>query len=136
MEKKTQAPENPPDEVLKTQKRICSWAMTSAIVVALVFIILDEKAIAKGLILGTLFSIINFVLLGKAIPIMIGQRLSKARILGLISILCRYGVLAIPLILGIEFDAFNFVAVVVGIFSVQVVTLVDYAVVQRMIDRK
>jgi len=136
MEKKTQAPGNPPDEVLKTQKKICSWAMTSAIVVAFVFIILDEKAIAKGLILGTLFSIINFVLLGKAIPIMIGQRPSKTRIVGLISILCRYGVLAIPLILGIKFDAFNFVAVVVGIFSVQIVTLVDYAVVQRMVDRK
>jgi hypothetical protein len=136
MEKKTHETESPRDEVTKTQKQLCSWAMTSAIVLALVFVILDEKAIAKGLVLGTLFSIINFVLLGRSIPMTLGQSIGRARLIGLTSILCRYAVLAIPLILGIKLDALNFVAVVVGIFAVQIVTLVDYTIIIRFLNRK
>jgi len=136
MEKDTHETGNPDDEVRKAQKKICSWALTSAIVLGLVFILLDEKAVAKGLILGTLFSIVNFVLLGKSIPMMLGQRLSKARLVGLISVLCRYGILAIPLILGIKLEAINFVAVAVGIFAVQIVTLADATIIQRMREKK
>ncbi len=136
MEEKTNETENPHDAITKVQKKICSWAMTSAIVLALVFIVLDEKAIAKGLVLGTLFSIINFVLLGRSIPMTLGQSVARARTIGLTSILCRYAVLAIPLILGVKLDALNFVAVVVGIFSVQIITLVDYTIVRRFVKNK
>ncbi len=136
MRKETHKTGNPNDEVSRTQKKICSWAMTSAIVLALGFIILDQKAIAKGLVLGTLFSIINFVLLGKSIPMTLGQRLSRARFIGLISVLCRYAVLAVPLIVGIKFDTFNFVAVVVGIFAVQIVTFIHFTVISYFLERK
>ncbi len=136
MEKGTQETENPRDEIVKTQKKICSWAMTSAIVLALVFLVLDEKATAKGLVLGTLFSIINFVLLGRSIPMTLGQSVARARMIGLTSILCRYAVLAIPLIVGVKSDAFNFVAVVVGVFAVQIVTLVDYTIIKRFFSGK
>jgi hypothetical protein len=110
--------------------------MTSAIVLALVFLVLDEKAIAKGLVLGTLFSIINFVLLGRSIPMTMGQSVGRARMIGLTSILCRYAVLAVPLVVGIKSDAFNFVAVVVGIFAVQIITLLDYTIIKRFFSRK
>ena len=136
MEKKTRDTDNPRDEVIAVQKKICSWAMTAVIVLALIFIVLDEKAIAKGLVLGTLFSIINFVLLGRSIPMTLGQSVGRARLIGLTSILCRYAVLAVPLILGIKLDALNFVAVVVGIFAVQIVTLVDYTIIKRFFDNK
>lgn len=124
---------NPRDEVVQVQKKICSRALIYAIVIAVVCIFFfDEKAVGKGLLLGTLFSIINFALMGRLIPMTLGKMRRKASMAGVISILCRYGVLAIPLILAIKLDAFNFVAVVVGIFAVQVVALVEYTVIQRM----
>ena len=112
------------------QRRICYFAITSALVVAVFFLLFHEKAIAKGLLLGTCFSIINFLLLGKSIPMTLGQSRSKARFIGLTSILFRFVILAIPMIVAIKSTSFNFVAVVVGIFSVQVVTLVDYIVIR------
>ncbi len=135
MQKETQETEDPRDEMKKAQKRFCSWAMTSAIIVAFVFLILDEKAIAKGLIMGTLFSIINFILLGRSIPMVLGQSVAKTRAIGLTSILSRYAVLAIPLIVSVKSDKFNFIAVVVGIFSVQMVTIADYTIIKRFFSK-
>ena len=136
MKKETIETEDPREEVKRAQKKFCSWALTSAIMVAFVFLILDEKPIAKGLIMGTLFSIVNFVLLGRSIPLALGQSVGRARVVGLASILARYAVLAIPLVVGIKSDAFNFVAVVVGIFAVQIVTLVDYIIIQRFLSKR
>ena len=136
MKNETIETEDPREEVKRAQKKYGSWALTSAILIAFVFIILGEKPIAKGLILGTLFSILNFVLLGRSIPLALGQSVGRARVVGLTSILVRYVMLAIPLVAGIKFDAFNFVAVVVGIFAVQIVTLVDYTIIQRFINKR
>ena len=123
-------------ELGRMQKRICSGAITSALILAVLFVFVHENAIAKGLLLGTFFSIINFVLMGRAIPMTFGQSRAKASVIGLVSILSRYIVLAIPMIMAMKLAAFNFVAVVVGIFAVQIVTLVDYIVIRPVLDGK
>lgn len=102
--------------------------MISAIVVGVIFIVLGETAIGKGLILGTCFSILNFILMGKSIRLTLGRSRNKAVMAGLFSILCRYAVLAIPLVVAIKSVSFSFVAVVIGIFAVQIMTLVDYLI--------
>jgi ATP synthase protein I len=123
-------------EVGRIQKRICSQAMTSALVVALIFLFIQEKDIAKGLLLGTCFSILNFFLLGKSIPLTLGKSRSKAGFIGFTSLLTRYIILAIPLIVAVKSASFNFAAVAIGIFAVQIVTLVDYIVVRPILDRR
>ncbi len=105
--------------------------MTMAIVVALILIVLGKKAVAKGLVLGTLFSIINFVLMRTTIPLTLGHSRAKASLIGLTSVLFRYLILAVPLIVGIKFESFNFAAVVVGIFAVQLALLFNYLVLER-----
>ena len=107
--------------------------MTVALVLAVIFILFSEKAIGKGLLLGTCFSILNFFLLGKSIPLTLGQSRSKAGLIGLTSLLTRYIILAIPLIVAIKSGSFNFAAVAIGIFAVQIVTLVDYIVVRPIL---
>ena len=119
-----------PEEVGKIQKRICSGAMLSALALALVFSLFQEKAIARGLILGTAFSIINFFLLGKSIPMLLDRSRAGASLMGLTSILSRFVLLAIPMIVAIKSTYFDFVAAVVGIFAVQIVTLLDYVVIK------
>ena len=123
-------------ELGRVQKKICSWSMTSALIVAVFFMLVHERAIAKGLLLGTCFSIINFILMGRSIPMTLGQSRAMAGLIGLISILSRYVVLAIPMIMAIKMASFNFVAVVVGIFAVQIITLVDHILIRPVLDGK
>jgi hypothetical protein len=120
------------DEVTELQKRVCSWALSGALVFAVLFLILGEKAVAKGLVLGTCFSIVNFVLLGKAIPMMLGRSRRKARAIGFGSVLARYGVLAIPLVIAVRSASFDLVAVIIGIFAVQIMILLDHLVLRRL----
>ena len=114
------------DVIRRTQKKYGSTALILAIFTGMFFILIGQKAIAKGLILGTLFSILNFVLMGQVLPMMIAKtrRTSTAYSLG--SITFRFVLLAIPLIVSLKTEAFSFAAVVVGIFMVQIIIFGDY----------
>jgi len=127
---------NQKGEVNRFQGKICLWAMTYALALAFIFLFFHEKAIAKGIVLGTCFSIINFFLMGKSIYMILGRSRAKANAMGLMSILSRYFFLAIPLIIGIKYASFNFVAVVVGIFAVQIVILVNHIVVSPTLSKR
>ena len=122
------------NEIARMQWRISSWAISLALAVAVVFLLFQEKTIAKGLLLGTFFSIINFYVLGLFIPMTMGRSRSKAGAIGLASILTRFILLAIPLILAIKSVSFNFVAVVIGIFAVQIVTLFHFIIIRPILD--
>jgi len=111
------------NEVRQTQKEYCSQAMMLAIGAALVFLIIGAKPISKGLVLGTLFSVINFILIAQALPMQLNKGRSKTVLVCLGSIWLRYVLLAIPLILAAKLEMFNFFAAAVGIFMVQVVIL-------------
>lgn len=119
-------------EVLDLQKRTCSWALGAALVIAVLLLVFGERALAKGLVLGTCFSILNFLLLGKSIPMLLGHGRGKASVIGLASVLIRFALMAVPLIIAVQSASFHFVAVVVGIFAVQIVTLIDYIVIRPL----
>ena len=112
-----------------TPRKICTWAITYATAIAVICLLLQQTAIAKGLIIGAIFSVINFILLGQTLPITLFKSRAKAGMIGFGSILGRYVLLAVPLIIGIKSPSFNFVAVVIGIFSIQITTLFCYFVI-------
>ncbi|MBT8342625.1 MAG: hypothetical protein HKP58_00240 [Desulfatitalea sp.] len=109
----------------RLQKRICSKALIIAIIVASAGMALGAKPIAKGFLLGALFSILNFTLMALSLPLRLnfGPRQTFVRCLG--SIWCRYLVLAVPLVLATQTAMFDFFAAAVGIFTVQGVILFD-----------
>ena len=109
-----------------TQKKYCSRAITAAIFAGLFFIMAGQKPVGKGLILGTVFSIVNFIIMGQMIPLRIGYSKNKTFFFSLASVLLRYILLAVPLIIAVKFDQYNFVAVVLGIFMVQFFILADH----------
>ncbi|UCD31497.1 MAG: ATP synthase subunit I [Desulfobacterales bacterium] len=109
------------------QKKYCSTAITVAIFGALLFIFADQKAIGKGLVLGSVFSIVNFILMGETLPRRLGKSKGKTFMWALGSIYFRYIILAIPLIMAIKMDQLNLFAAIVGIFLVQIVILADHA---------
>jgi hypothetical protein len=111
-------------EALKqTQKKYASRALTVAIIIGLFFILLGHKSIGKGLVLGTMFSVLNFILMGQSIGWKLGHSKTKTFSIILGSIFFRYLLLAIPLIVAIRFEQFHIVATAVGIFMIQLVIL-------------
>lgn len=100
--------------------------MAAAIIAGLLFILAGQKPMGKGLILGTLFSVINFVLMGELIPLQLGHTKSKTYLVSFGSIIIRYGLLALPLIVSLKFEQFNLWAVICGVFMIQIVILVDH----------
>lgn len=114
----------------QTQKRITQRALWLSIIVGLVFILLGHKPVGKGLILGALFSVLNFIFMAKSIGYKFGRSKRQIFSISLGSIVFRYLLLAIPLIAAVKFEQFNLVAVIVGVFMIQLVILVDQLLTQ------
>jgi hypothetical protein len=113
--------------IRETQKKYCSRALTAAILIAFAFVLAAQKPIAKGLIAGTLASILNFILIGEALPTRILQSSRiKSTVFSFGSILFRFALMGIPIYLGITSKDFNLFAVVIGVFMVQVMILLDH----------
>ena len=127
---------SPSKDLEITPKKICTWAITCSTVIAVICLLLKQTAVAKGLIIGAIFSVINFVLLGQTIPLTLFKSRAKAGMIGFSSILGRYVLLAVPLIIGIKLPSFNFVAVVIGVFAIQITTLVSYFLIGPILRRR
>ena len=109
----------------QTQKKYCSRAITTAIFVGIFFMLLGHFPIGKGLILGTIFSIINFILMAETLPLKLNKSKGKTLLFSLSSVFGRYILLAVPLIMALKLEQFNIWSVVVGIFSMQIFILAD-----------
>jgi hypothetical protein len=110
-------------EVRQIQKTYCSHALILAIAVALIMIIFGAKPIGKGLLLGTLFSILNFILMAAMLPMRMNQNKKKSSLASFGSIWFRFALLALPLFLAIRAEAFNFFATATGLFMMQIIIL-------------
>ena len=101
--------------------------MVFAVFGGLFFILLGLKPFGKGIILGSIFSIINFILMGETITLKIGASKKRSAMLSSLTIFLRYVILAIPLIISLKFKQFDFIAVIIGIFMVQIAILSEPA---------
>ena len=115
-------------EIADTQKRYGTTSMMAAIFVGILFILLGHKAQAKGLILGSIFSVRNFVLMGEIVPYMGGASRKRSSFLSLGSVGLRYGLLAVPLILALKMEQLDFTATVCGLFMVQIMIMGDHLI--------
>lgn len=111
--------------VRKIQKTYSSQAMVAAIVLALVSILLGAKPIGKGLILGTLFSVLNFVLMAHMLPLRIQETRSRSILGAFGSIWVRLGLLAVALLIASKNESINFFATAAGLFMVQVIIVLN-----------
>ena len=116
------------ETIRETQKKYCTRAITAAIFMGFFFIIAGQKPVGKGLILGTIFSIVNFIIMGETLPLRIGKSSNKTFLLSLGSIFLRYILLAVPLIIAVKFEEYNFISVIFGIFMIQLFILADHFV--------
>jgi len=113
-------------EIAQTQKRYGTTSMMAAIFIGILFILMGHKAQAKGLIIGSIFSVLNFVLMGEILPMLVGHSRKKSSFISLGSIVFRHGLLAIPLILALKMEWLDFAATVIGLFMVQIMIMGDH----------
>ena len=99
--------------------------MITAIALGFALILMGYKPLGKGLVLGTCFSILNFVLIGEFLPLRLGRSKRKTLLFSMSSIFFRYAIMAIPLIGAIYYEQFHWGGVVVGLFMIQLVILAD-----------
>ena len=114
------------ESIRATQKKYGSRAMATAIILALILMLSGQSALGKGLVLGTLFSVINFVIMGETLPLKLGRSGRKTFFLSMISIFLRYLLLAVPLVVAAKFEQFHLATTVTGIFMVQLVILTEH----------
>ena len=114
------------ESVKATQKKYGSRAVWIAIIIAICFFLAGQKPVGKGIILGTIFSVVNFILMGKALPLRIGRSKRKTFFLSLGSIFFRYLLMALPVIAAVKFEQFNLVAAISGLFMIQFVIFADH----------
>ena len=108
------------------QKKYSSLALIFSISVALLFILMGYKPVGKGLLLGAIFSVINFILMGKSIALSFGRSKAKTVSFSMGSILVRYLLLAIPLIAAVKYEQFHLAATILGIFMIQLVIMAEH----------
>jgi len=114
------------EPVKQTQKKYGSRAIWIAIIIGLCFFLAGQKPLGKGLILGAIFSVANFILIGQTLPLRIGRSKRKTFFLSLGSIFFRYALMALPIVVAVKFDQFDLVAAVIGLFMIQLVILADH----------
>jgi len=72
------------ESVKQTQKKYGTRAIWIAIIIGFCFFLAGHKPVGKGLVLGTIFSVINFVLIGQTLPLRIGKSKGKTSLNSLI----------------------------------------------------
>ncbi|RJP79074.1 MAG: hypothetical protein C4522_11165 [Desulfobacteraceae bacterium] len=112
--------------IRQTQKKYGSAALSFAIITGFIFYLVGLVPICKGLILGTLFSILNFVLMGETLPMRIDRSKRSVFVIALGSIFFRYLLMAIPIVMAIRYEQYDLFAVIIGIFMVQLMLLADH----------
>jgi len=100
--------------------------MFVAIVGGLVLILAGQKGLGKGLVLGAIFSVLNFIVMGELLPLRMGKPKGPAMVMTLLSIGLRYVFLAVPLVIAVKFDQIDIITAVIGIFMIQLVIVSDH----------
>lgn len=118
----------PYEQIRKAEKKYSSTALTLAVCAALLFIFAGMKPVGKGLVLGTIFSIINFIVIGESLPRKIAGSRRRATMVSGGLLLLRYSMLAVPLVLAIKLESLNLIATITGLFTIQILILAEQGI--------
>ena len=99
-------------DYLTLQRTLIKKTLFFALAAACICLALNQKAAAKGIALGSVFSVADFKLMALLLPRrLVGQRRSSV----FFGLGCRFVLLSIPLILAIKLPSINFAATVGGL---------------------
>ena len=117
------------EDYTRFQNRIIKQTLWLTIVISLAALVLGYKTVTKGIILGGLFSVLDFKIMARSLP---KNLRSSSRAKLTINRLGRLLIMAVPLVAASKFPAYiNFAAAAVGLFLVKITIFLRYVVFKR-----
>jgi hypothetical protein len=111
------------EAIKQLQQRVVAVVFTVSAASGIGLIAVGQPRIGEGLILGSLFSIANFIILSQSIQRQMRRGPKSARRLAAMSRAGRYLLLALPVLTALKVDDFDLPATVAGVFMVQLTIL-------------
>jgi hypothetical protein len=121
------------DDYGTLQKALIKKALLISLAVACIFLALDLKSAAKGVALGSIFSVVDFKLMALRFERRFGRRSGYRDLFGFFG---RFLLLSIPLIIAIKLPTINVAATVGGIFAVKAAIYYHFLISNRHISVK
>ncbi len=100
------------------QMAIIKGALICALLVASFSLFFGWESVARGFVLGAIFSIVNFKMLAMSVSRRLTRQKKRITLEAMLSSWLRYGLLAVPVILAARVPQIDLVSTVVGLFSV------------------
>jgi len=118
------------------ERLVSRRSFRAAVGLSLGLYLLGYSEVGKGLVLGAVFSVLNFALMAQCLPLQVGlgAHRRKATFVALASVLLRFVLMAVPLGIGLRSDRFSFWAVVVGLFSIPLGIVAERVVFRKRLD--
>ncbi|MBU2550501.1 MAG: ATP synthase subunit I, partial [Proteobacteria bacterium] len=87
---------------------------------------------AKGFVLGSLFSLVNFFIMARQAPRLLGQSRGRATAGSMGSLMFRMVVLGVPLYIALKTPAISLIWTAVGIFNLQISIMTQGPIMERL----
>lgn len=100
------------------QMAIIKRALICALLVASFSLFFGWESVARGFVLGAIFSIFNFKILAMSVSRRLARRKKGLTLEAMLSSWLRYGVLGVPVILAARVPQIDLSSTIVGLFSV------------------
>ena len=110
-------------DYLKLQRTLTKNTLFLALATACICLAFNQKAAAKGVALGSIFSVAEFKLMALLLP---RRLVGQSRISVYLGLICRFVLLSIPLILALKLPSINFAATVVGLLLMKAAVFYHY----------
>jgi phage shock protein PspC (stress-responsive transcriptional regulator) len=108
------------------QKRYIRLALILAVMLGGPLMAMGQRSLGKGIILGTLFAVVNFILMALALPMRLRYVRKKALLFALSSIYVRLALMALPLIWALKHDSVALATTAAGLFMIQIAIFGDH----------
>ena len=107
------------------QKRYCGGALSLAIVVSLATYLAGWPGVTRGLLLGALFSALNFALLGQTMTQKLTGVHRRNTVIALGAQLGRYLLWGVPVVVAVKLPPVDLPATIAGLFMVPIFIIAD-----------
>ena len=119
------------EQLIKFKRTIITQILITTAVVAAGALFMDYTAAAKGFILGSFFSLFNFIIMVRRAPDLLGRERKSATVFSGLSLLLRLGLMALPLYLALQMPDVDVIWTVLGLFNLQFSIIIYGQVVER-----
>jgi hypothetical protein len=113
------------EAIRQLQRRYCGGALTLAVVLSAGCYLAGWPAMTRGLIVGSLFSALNFALLGKTMARKLADPRRGGGLIALAAQLGRYLLWAVPVVVAVKLPPVDLPATIAGLFMVPLFIIAD-----------